>query len=70
MLANPALYSRGPYRVVAHSAANGPARYVVLDSVDAWLRDDASFAAACAWVDRQVAEVEAMPPGRARTPSR
>jgi hypothetical protein len=68
MHASPALYAKGPYRVVAHVADAPDRRFLVIDTAGTWLREDASFTAACEWVDLRVAALDAARPARA--PSR
>ena len=70
MHANPALYARGPYRVVAHADDVMDRRFLVIDTAGTRLREDVSFAHACDWVDERVAGLEAAVPARTRTPSR
>jgi hypothetical protein len=70
MHANPALYAKGPYRVVADIGDEADRRFLVIDTAGTRLREEASFAGACGWVDRRVDEIEAAMPARARAPSR
>jgi hypothetical protein len=70
MHANPALYAKGPYRVVAHVDDEPDRRFLVIDTAGTWLREEASFASACEWVDLRVAGLEAAHPARTRMPSR
>lgn len=71
MHTSPALYIRGPYRVVAGSPDQPEPRFVVLDTAGTWLREDCSFPAACGWVDARIAEIEAAGPApTALTPRR
>ena len=64
MHASPALYARGPYRVIAN-APSAPGRlYAVIDTAGAWLYDEPSFDAARDWVDRRAAGHEAPARGR------
>ena len=56
MHASPALYARGPYRVVANNHVETDRPYVVLDTAGAWLHEAVTLDAACDWVDRRIAE--------------
>lgn len=58
MLDSPALYARGPYRVVAN-APQAPGRlYAVVDTAGAWLHEEVSLDAARVWIDRRIAELD------------
>ena len=70
MHANPALYAKGPYRVVAHTGNTPDGCFLVIDTAGTWLREEASFANACEWVDLRVASLEAASPLRVSTPRR
>lgn len=58
MHASPALYARGPYRVVTNAIEPPHDLYVVVDTAGAWLREEATFEAAREWVDRRVAALD------------
>lgn len=61
MHASPALYVRGPYRVVAHTQVDTDRPYVVLDTAGAWLHEAVTLEAACDWVDRRMTERDVAP---------
>ena len=59
MLSSPVLYARGPYRVIANEPDADGRLYVVVDTAGAWLREEASFETARAWVDHRSTERDA-----------
>jgi hypothetical protein len=67
MLASPALYARGPYRVVAHAADEPGRRFLVIDTAGTWLREEESLPVACDWVDARIAALDAGAPARVRS---
>lgn len=65
------LYARGPYQVVDLRDDDRARPFVVVDTVGAWLHEDASFDGAREWVDRRDALRLATPEptlSRARRP--
>ncbi|GAB1596662.1 hypothetical protein [Lysobacter claricitrinus] len=58
MHTSPALYARGPYRVLVNAPGEPERLYVVVDTAGAWLHEEVTLDAACDWVDRRIAERE------------
>ena len=65
MHASPALYTRGPYRVVADASGESDRRYLVIDIAGIQLREEEDFVAACEWVDVRMAGWVAAQVGKA-----
>ena len=70
MHASPALYTRGPYRVVAEATGEPERRYLVIDIAGITLREEEDFCAACEWVDRRMAGLDAVASSLKHTPVR